>query len=330
MKSKDRYWLLLALALVLGVLYLLWGQRNTACTLYELGFLRYRAAEQLAATESWALTPEEDAAEDAAAREAEAWAASLTAAEGSYTTDSAAGWFGEEARLELRYTLYDQGTGKTAILLHGFGGSEADARLWAPFWWSQGYGVLIPEQRGYQDEAEVNVTPLTYGVYEEFDLYDLILAAGLEKDTVLIHGKGAGAAAALLLAGNEELAGAGVDGIVAETVYDNLGALKKDLLRSWFRLGENFVGRFLRDQVGRRLGFDLDSVDLGAAAANAAVPVLFVAGSEETLLGEARTAAVYESCASDKRLLSLPGAYRALWFAAGGGDYRAAITDFFA
>ena len=331
MQKKKRdgfpFPLFMALAILAGILFLLWGQSNTAGTVFELGFLRYRAEAQLSAMPEWSVTAEEQAALDRASAEAEAWAAEHPPLDGSFTTDSAAEWFGDGARLTLSYRYFDQGSGKAVVLLHGYRDTEEADLTAAPWWWAQGYSVLIPQQRGYQAPGETNLVPVTYGVYEEFDLYDLILAAGLTEDTVLVHGKGSGAAAAILMAANESLAAAGLDGIVAESVYDTMGSLQRSLLKKLFRLGDWFVGRFLRGRIRSTLGFEPDSVDIRAAAANTLCPILFVCGQQEVLPGEAQSRAVYDACASRKELLTVPDAsYRALWLSE---DFRAAAAAFF-
>ncbi len=326
-KQDRRRFLLFALLVVLaGCFFLLWGQSNSAETLYELGFLRYRAENQLASMEELGLSEEEEALREASLTQASAWLAEHTPAERSFDTGTAAGILGEGVRLTLPYRFWDQGTGKTVILLHGFGGSEEDALGWAPWWWEQGYGILIPTQRGYQSPGETNTRPTTWGVYEQFDLYDLIQAAGLSEETVLIHAKGAGAAGAILLAGNEELRGAGLDGIVAESSYCKLGELERSLLKKLFNLGDRFVGVLLRDKVKQRLGFLLDSVDLSEAAAAASVPALFVCGGQETLPGFTESQAVQDAWGGQSRLLLLSGSYRALGLTEGEA-YRAAISE---
>lgn len=327
-KKEDRkFWLFMAVALVAGVIYFLWGQRNSAMTLYDLGFLRYRAAEQLSQVETWSIPIADSGAYEKAVAEAAAWAEGQERETGSYVTETAAEYFGEAARLTLDYTLYGPETGKTAILLHGFCESASDSLLWASCWQEQGYRVLIPIQRGYADPGDTNYTPTTYGVYEEFDLYDLIQALELTEETVVIHGKGAGAAGAILLAANENLSAAGVDGIVAESVYDNLGETERALVKQLFSLGDNFVGRFLRDNVRKKLGFEADSVDLCAAAQNLKTPVLFLCSAGDGFLGAARTEKVSAACASEKTLRHLQGAYRTLWLT-DGENYRAAIGEF--
>ena len=76
-KNKDAFPFpaFMAMAILIGIFFFLWGQSNTAATLYELGFLRYKAEAQLSAMAEWAVTAEEQASLDAAGVEAAAWAA---------------------------------------------------------------------------------------------------------------------------------------------------------------------------------------------------------------------------------------------------------------
>ena len=322
MKEKRddirRFVLYLAAAIAVGSLFLYWGQANAATTLYELGFLRYKAAEQLSSMPEWNLSWEESAAKEIARKSAAAWAAEHPAEEGTFDTSTAAETFGEWAGITLDYRAWRQEGGKTVILLHGFEETTEDMLPAAAAWWDRGWSILLPEQRGYQAPGESNGMPVTWGVYEQYDLYDLILAAGLREETLVVQGKGIGAAAAFLLAADEMRADAGLDGIVAESVYDDLGGFERDFLKKQFRLGDNFVGKLLRLRVRDNLGFVLDSVSITDAAEKVKIPVVFLCGAQELLPGEARTEAVMNACAGEtKRITAGEASYRALWLAAG-------------
>ena len=82
-KNKDGFPFpaFMAMAILIGIFFLLWGQSNTAATLYELGFLRYRAENQLANTPEWGLSEEEEALREASLSRAEAWLAEHAPAE---------------------------------------------------------------------------------------------------------------------------------------------------------------------------------------------------------------------------------------------------------
>ena len=150
-KKKDEnrmFMLFMLLVIAAGVVYLLWGQYNSAQTLFDLSFLRYRAEEQMNTVESW-MIPEADSADYAALKaDAAAWAAEQETVSGSYEAVTAAQHWGDSVKLTLDYTLYGPETGKTVILLHGFCESPADSLLWAEFWQGQGYRVLIPAAAG--------------------------------------------------------------------------------------------------------------------------------------------------------------------------------------
>lgn len=326
--EKRNFWVLLALAVVAGIGFLIWGQYNTATTLFDLGFLRRNAYEVMTSADGVKLGEEEQAAYNAMVHEGEVWAENTPRTQGTWETGTITKWFGETARLRLNYDSYSQSRGRTVILLHSFMQSEADVRYWASWWWDRGWDVLIPQLRG-DGEAEGNAVPSTYGVYEQFDLYDLILAAGLDRDTLVIQGRGAGAAAAVLLAANEDLRDAGVDGIVAESLYANMGEDSQTLVKQLFRLGNPLLMRFLHYQIRQKLGFLPESVDLPSAAANCSLPGLFVWGEDDTFLSPELTERVSAAWAGEKRTASLRGGHRLLW-AESGEDYQAALADFLA
>ncbi|MBR5700975.1 MAG: hypothetical protein IKX47_00810, partial [Oscillospiraceae bacterium] len=61
-------------------------------------------------------------------------------------------------------------------------------RYWGSFWWDRGWDVLVPQLRSY-GAGDEGLIPCTYGVYEQFDLYDLIIALGLDRKTLVIQGR---------------------------------------------------------------------------------------------------------------------------------------------
>lgn len=324
--EKRNFWLLLALAVVAGLGFLVWGQFNTASTIFDLGFLRRNAAEVMTSAEGVELGEEQQADYEAMVHAGEVWAENTPRTQGSWETGTVTRWFGETARLRLSYESYSQSRGRTVILLHGFMQTEADVRYWGSFWWDRGWDVLIPQMRG-DGEAEGTAVPSTYGVYEQFDLYDLIQAANLTRDTLVIQGRGAGAAAAVLLAANPELRDAGVDGIVAESIYANMGADSQTLVKKLFKLGNPLLLRFLNYQIRQKLGFLPESVDLPSAAANCAMPGLFLWGEDDNFLSPECSRAVSAAWGGEKRAAALRGGHRLLW-ARSEDAYRSELEAF--
>lgn len=324
--EKRNFWILLALAVVAGLGFLIWGQYNTASTIFDLGFLRRNAAELMSSAEGVKLEGEDLERYDALLREGEEWAQGKTPVQGSWKTESITAWFGEPAGITLSYDLYTQTSDRTVILLHGFQEGAGDVRYWASWWWDRGWDVLIPQLRSYGEEGAGTI-PCTYGVYEQFDLYDLILALGLNRSTLVIQGRGTGAAAAVFLAANPDLAGAGVDGIAAESVYANMGNDAGTMVKKLFGLGNPLLLRFLNVQIRQKLGFVPESVDLTAAAANCAVPALLVWGEDDGFLDPQLTRKVSDAWAGEHTGIGLKGGHRLLWAVSGEG-YRDALDGF--
>ena len=176
--EKRNFWLLLALAVLAGLGFLIWGQYNTASTIFDMGFLRRNAAELMTSAEGVKLEGEAQERYDALLREGEEWTQKAARKQGSWKTESIVPWFGEAAGITLSYDLYTQGSDRTVILLHGFQEGAGDVWYWGSFWWDRGWDVLIPQLRSY-GAGDEGLIPCTYGVYEQFDLYDLIM--GLEE-----------------------------------------------------------------------------------------------------------------------------------------------------
>ncbi len=321
--EKRNFWLLLVLAVVAGLGFLIWGQYNTASTIFDMGFLRRNAAELMTSAEGVKLEGEAQEQYDALLLEGEEWIQKAALKQGSWKTESIVPWFGEAAGITLSYDLYTQGSDHTVILLHGFQEGAGDVRYWGSFWWDRGWDVLIPQLRSY-GAGDEGLIPCTYGVYEQFDLYDLIMALGLDRKTLVIQGRGTGAAAAVFLTANGDLAAAGVDGIVAESVYANMGKDAETMVKKLFGLGNPLLLRFLNAQIRQKLGFLPESVDLTAAAANSTVPALLVWGEDDGFLDPNLTRKVSDAWAGEHFGLGLKGGHRLLW-AESGEAYRDAL-----
>ena len=300
----------LAAVLVAGGLMLLWGQSNSAEQVFEAGFLHYHIGEQLAHDADYAFTEEEQAAFAAQQEEALRHLEGRKLREGTYATDTAAAVFGDFARVELPYTVYGEDHGWFVVLLHDYNGTPEDMAPEAIWWQRRGFQVILPALRGHGGAVEAS----TFGVFEQYDLYDLLCAIGKnQRGFWYFHGRGSGAAAALLLAANEDYP-CRIHGIVAESVYSDLQTLKLEQLKKQFGLGETLVGKFLTNTVKKQLGFDLTTVSIAEAAARSDCSKLFVCGGADAFLPPEHTEAVYAAAAGHKELLTIPAArHRLCW-----------------
>ena len=118
-----------------------------------------------------------------------------------------------------------------------------------------------------------------------------------------------------------------MDGIVAESVYANMGMDAETMVKKLFGLGNPLLLRFLNAQIRQKLGFLPESVDLTAAAANCTVPALLVWGEDDGFLDPQLTLQVGDAWKGEHRSIGLTGGHRLLW-AESGEEYRAALAEF--
>jgi hypothetical protein len=308
-EEKRRLVILAIIVVVVGGGMLLWGQYNTAAQIYDIGVKHVQATELLSSDEAWARSDEEAGIYEAVRKNGENWRlqAEVNRRSGVYAAASANEQYGKAEILELSYDFYDNGSDKTVILLHAYQETPEDAAVFAPFWWDQGFNVLIPSVRGFTESGGKTA----FGAYEQYDLLDLIRKENLnaQGSTLVVHGKGIGSASALLLAGNSRYAKeASIDFIVADTVYPNLKDLELKLMKRHFSLGNFIVGMLLDGIVKTGLGFDITDIDIAEAAARCDAPVMFVCAGSDEYLGPDMTKAVYEACTAQKSLTEIEGA----------------------
>lgn len=325
-KKKENivFALLAAAVLVAGCLMLLWGQRNSAEQVFEIGFLHYMVDEQLSNDEDYVLSAVDTEKYNDMLELAKAWDESVKSVKGECETKSVSEFYGEFALYNMPYSFYDNGSDITAVLLSGYEETDRDAMIYAPYWWKKGYNVLIPRLRGDSETVQFS----TFGVYEQYDIYDLIKYLGLEDSRLILHGRGTGAAAALLLAANENTP-CNVELIVADSVYSDLETLKREQLKKQFGLSENFVGRFLSGIVEKQLGIVMSEVDINLAAAKSDAYKLFVSGSNDTFLGYSHTEEAFYGT-DNSEMMSINGAahrmaYTVSYF--GNGRYCAKLDE---
>lgn len=293
--------------MVVGGGMLLWGQYNSAAQIYDIGVNHVQAEELLSADEEWSRPEEENRIYESVLKDGESFMAETEKRNGVYSTVTATEIFGKTVPQELPYAFYDNGSDQTVILLHAYNETTQDAAMFAPYWWSRGFNVLIPSIRGDADQKGISA----FGVYEQYDLLDLIEKENLNAEgmTLVVHGKGLGSTAALLLAGNPAYSErASIDFVVADTTFANLKELELKLLKHHFSLGNFMVGMMLDAIIKSSLGFDVRGIDIATAAASLTIPAMFISGENDDYLGPDMTKEVFDACQSEKSFLLVQGA----------------------
>lgn len=197
----------------------------------------------------------------------------------------------------------------TVVLVHGLNRSRIEMVKKVPFLHERGWNALLFDLR-HHGASGGKVS--SFGFFEKEDAHAAVaLARSRSTGPVVLWGVSLGAATAALAAAEDPE----VAGLVCDSTYRSLRdtvAHHLSLARSWawwMRVVPSWpVGAEVLYWIGRRGGFDVDAVDVRAAAARlAGRPCLFVCNSGDVRM-PAEIAFELKAAAGDRaRVLVVPG-----------------------
>lgn len=295
----------IVLAVIVCLLYTLWGQANTANSIYD-AVVHYEGMDYL-------LGADEDfsavyAGSAALADAAEQFKNENNCDNGVFPVDGA----------EIAYRFYDLGSDRTAVLLHSYWRSGEDMLIYAPYWAEQGFNVLAVDLRGFG--ASTGETSLGY--YESGDVTALVQHLRPE-DSLVLHGVGMGAVAALRAADAEN-----VSLVVAQDAFSELESYTAEFSKRQFSLPRISVIWCTNNVVKKNQGFELADNSALAAVMETDTPCLFIAGAEAEFVPAEMTVSLYEACAAaDKQLWLAPEAGFGAAYATDPEGYENVINE---
>lgn len=326
--SKGSTIVFIAIVLVICLLFAFYSQTNTASVLFSICFGRTDSLALLEQDPDWYGSDELRALQASSAQEGSRVLEALDHSVISYTTASAASRFiNSETQLEADW--YGAGSDKTVVLLHAYERDREFAARTASYWVECGYNVLIPQMRGHEGNDSIT----TLGLYEQYDLFDLLNAAHAETGVCdyVLHGEGMGANAALLLCGSEELIsnlgelGADISFVVAEGASTDMMTLVIHQAARQFGMTGTLGRIAMQHTISRKLGVSPGSMDVVAAAANSKTPTLFITGTDEGFAPDEWTQELYNACGAPAQLLAAQGVSHGAAWERARGEYEAAL-----
>ncbi len=191
----------------------------------------------------------------------------------------------------------------TIVLFHGNAGNISHRDVKARFLLDRGYGVLMPEYRGYGRSAG---TPGEAGLLSDGRAALGFLAAnGIDDGRIVLYGESLGSGVAVPLAGERGVAAVILEAPFTSTV--DVAARAYPFLP---------VRALVKDR------FD----NLGAIGAVRA-PILIIHGERDTVVPPALSARLAEAADTDVRRVVIPGAGHNDVFAAGGAQAVGAFLE---
>ena len=209
------------------------------------------------------------------------------------------------------------------ILAHGFHTTPLNnfATL-ARTYLNQGYSVLLIDERGHGASAGHT----TMGLKEERDM--LCWADWAQQDgrftAFAMHGISMGGAA--LIMASDRINRPKLKALVCDCAYYSLN-MQMDTVKQMRSLPARIVAPFMK--LFMRLIYGEDSRKDGLEALkNSTVPILFLAGGQDSVVTAGTIKAACEACAGNGRYILVPGAKHTLTGIAGGDDVRGQLIDF--
>lgn len=213
------------------------------------------------------------------------------------------------------------------VAMHGWRSSWShDFGLIADFWRNNHCAVLYVEQRGQNNSGGDH---MGLGLLERYDC--LTWANWINEKTgksipIYLVGVSMGATS-VLMASELELPD-NVYGIAADSAFTSLHAIWKHVSESNLHIPYALHKAGADRMCKKRIQMDADAASTTEALKCCQIPVLFVHGTDDHFVPVEMTYENYKACASEKRLLIVPGADHCMSYLIGKITYERIAKEF--
>ncbi|MEK6571967.1 MAG: alpha/beta hydrolase [Bacteroidota bacterium] len=214
----------------------------------------------------------------------------------------------------------------TIIYLHGVGDNRISGLPIAKLFHDQGYNFCLFDSRRHGgSEGRF----CTYGYHEKFDVSETISALERSSSSKLgrigVFGVSMGAAVAIQAAAID----ARIVAVVAEACFTDLWTIGLDHQKRIIKVRSKFIGKIVMKRAERVAGFHADEVSPMKAVADVHVPILFVHGTQDSIINPRYSEELYRCAREPKELYFIRDAYHNDAWAVGGREYQEKILNFF-
>lgn len=193
-----------------------------------------------------------------------------------------------------------------ALVLHGYTGWKEEMYPFAYWYHEQGYHVIVPDLR-CQGESEGDFIGMGWTDHYDCMLWlDYILSEDADA-VIVLHGQSMGAAAALMISGDEELS-ANIDAVISDCAYTDAYSMFGEKITDWFHLPAFPIVDTACIMLRLRGGYNLKDASAVDAVKNSRVPTLFIHGDMDDMISVQMTKDLYAAAGCPKELLIIEGA----------------------
>ena len=195
---------------------------------------------------------------------------------------------------------------RSIVAMHGWRSSWGDDfGMIADFWLNNGCNVLFAEQRGQNNSGGDYIG---FGLLERYDCADWAFWVQ-QQSNLPIYLSGVSMGAATVLMASALPLPENVRGIMADCGYTSPHAIWEHVAKDALHLSYSEWRKKTIDAIcAQNLNGESAYFSCEDALQECTVPVLFVHGSDDTFVPVDMTYQNYKACASEKRLMIVPGA----------------------
>lgn len=193
-----------------------------------------------------------------------------------------------------------------ALVLHGYTGWKEEMYPFACWYHEEGYHVVVPDLR-CQGESGGDFIGMGWTDHYDCDLWiDYILSQDPDA-RIVIHGQSMGAAAALMMTGEDSLSDH-IMAVISDCAYTDAYSMFGDKVKEWFYLPAFPLVDSARYVLLLRGGYDLMDASAIRAVQKSSTPTLFIHGASDAMISVQMSQDLYDAAACPKELLIVEGA----------------------
>lgn len=220
-----------------------------------------------------------------------------------------------------------EGAERVIVAMHGWRSAwSQDFGIISKFWQEHNCSVLYAEQRG---QGESGGDYMGFGLLERYDCFEWVKWANENTDPSLpiyLCGLSMGATTVLMTAGFD--LPERVHGIMADCGFTSPHAIWKHVVQNNLHIPYTLYKTAASDLYKKKLQIDSKEYSCPEALKNCRVPVIFFHGTDDKFVPVTHTYENYKACASEKRLLIVPGADHCMSYLLDPKSYTDAAVRF--
>lgn len=194
---------------------------------------------------------------------------------------------------------------KWVLLLHGYTGWKEEMYPFAYWYYERGFHVVVPDLR-CQGESEGDFIGMGWTDHFDGKLWlDYILSQD-DNAKIVIHGQSMGAAAALIMAGDNSTEQ--VKMVVSDCAYTDAYTMFGEKIREWFHLPAFPIVDTACLLLKLRGGYNLKDASAIDAVKKSSVPILLIHGDQDAMISVQMVRELYDAANCEKELLIVEGA----------------------